>query len=156
MSIATSGLFKRFTRKEIELEVDEELRFHIEMLNREHIRRGISPEEVEHATLKRFGDIQRIKNQCVEISRRSRPLIRALKSFLILVFLTGISTQVLGTDLYIKHLGNTLIAVAVLSRLLLYARGLSSSSFLSKPETSSTLMLNDSQIPIAGYEKSRD
>lgn len=132
MEAFITRLFKRFDRKKIELEVEEELRFHIELLRLGHLRRGMSPEAANDATLKRFGDVERIKNQCVEISRRSRPFMRALKSFLILVFLTGVFVRVFSTALSVSHIGETLIAVAVLSRLLLYARGLSPSSFLSE------------------------
>ena len=72
--------------------------------------------------------------------------MRAMKSFLILVFLAGVLVRVLSMDIYVAHTGNMLIAVAVLGRLLLYARGLSPASFLSKTETSSPLSLNSREI----------
>ncbi|HKS39018.1 MAG TPA: permease prefix domain 1-containing protein [Blastocatellia bacterium] len=124
MGAIITRLFRRFNRKSIELEVEEELRFHVELLMREHTQQGMSPEQAREAILKRFGDIARIKNECVEISRRSHPLMRALRSFLILIFLTGILVRVFGPEFYIRHVGDMLIAVAVLSHLLLYARGL--------------------------------
>lgn len=125
-------LFKRLGRKEIELEVEEELRFHIELLRRAYIRQGMPQEEAKAATLKRFGDVEKVKNQCVEISRRSHPLLRALKSFLTLVFLTGIFVRVCSRDSSVNHIGEMLILVAVLSRMLIYARGLSPSSVPTK------------------------
>jgi hypothetical protein len=132
MQAVNTHLFKRYARKEIELEVEEELRFHIELLRRAYIEQGMSPKEAKDATLKRFGDVEQIKGECVEISRRSNPFMRALKSFLILVFLTGVFVRVLSTDIAVGRIGEMLVAVAVLSRLLLYARGLSPSSFLSE------------------------
>ena len=132
MQALLARLFKPYKRKDIELEVEEELRFHVEMLRREHIRQGMSPEEAKGATLKRFGDVEQIKYQCVQISRRSHPFMRALKSFLILVSIAGVSVRVLSADISVGRIGEVLIAVAVLSRLLLYVRGLSPSNFLSK------------------------
>ncbi|MGA9773983.1 MAG: permease prefix domain 1-containing protein [Blastocatellia bacterium] len=143
MEAIITRLFRRFNRNSIELEVEEELRFHVELLMREHTQQGMSAEQARGAILKRFGDIARIKNECVEISRRNHPLMRALRSFLILVFLTGILTRVFGPEFYIRHVGNMLIAVAVLSHLLLYARGLRRPSLLSKTDVSSPPKFND-------------
>jgi hypothetical protein len=130
MEAVITRLFKRLDRKKIEGDVEEELRFHIEMLRRAHIQRGMSQEAANDAALERFGDIERIKGQCVEISRRSRPFIRALKSFLIMVLLTGVFVRALSADISVNHVGESLIVVAVLGRLLLYARGLGPSSVL--------------------------
>ena len=99
--------------------------------------------EAKDAALKRFGNVEQIKDQCVEISRSNRPLIRALKSFLILVFLVGVLVRVFSTELHVHHLGDILIAVAVLGRLFFYVRGLNPSRFTSKDEPSSPLMLNE-------------
>lgn len=157
MKAAVARLFKHFSRigrKRIELEVEEELRFHIELLTREYVGRGMSPDAARDACLKRFGDVEGIKNQCVEISRRSRLCVRAMKSFLILIFLAGVLVRVLSGDFHVSKVGDMLIAVAVLGRLLLYARGLSPASFLSKTETSSPLSLNTvSRTPIAAHDK---
>lgn len=147
-----TSLGKRFERKKFELEIEEELRFHLELLQQDYLRQGLSPEASADATRNRFGDPERIKSQCVEISRRSRPLLRALKSFLILVFMAGVLMRVFGTALSVRQIGDLLMAIAALSRLLLYARGLSSSSFLPNSETVSLSLFNDgSQRPIAAY-----
>lgn len=154
MEALLARLFKRFDRKAIELEVEEELRFHIELLTRGHIEQGMSLEAAKDAALRRFGDAERIKDQCVEISRRSHPLMRALKSFLILVFLTGILARVFSADFHVRQVGDMLIVVAALSWLFLYIRGLSSSSFRSKPETTLQLRWSEgSQVPIPAYDE---
>jgi hypothetical protein len=111
--------------------------------------------EARAAALKRFGDVERIKDECVEISRRRHPLILVLKSFLILVFLAGVLLRVFVAEYHVKHCADILIAVGILGRLLLYARGLRPSSFLSRPETSSPLMLIDAQTSIAAYDPSK-
>ncbi|MGI9108300.1 MAG: permease prefix domain 1-containing protein [Pyrinomonadaceae bacterium] len=150
MEAAVTSLFKRFDRKKFELDIEEELRFHFELLRQEYIQQGMSPAAATDAALKRFGDLERIKSQCVEISRRSQPIIRALKTFLILVFLAGVLMRVFSSVPQFRQIADTLMAVAALSRLLLYARGLSPSNFLPKSETVSPSLFNDgSQRPFA-------
>lgn len=122
---------------ELELEVEEELCLHVELLLRENIQRGMSPEDARAATLKRFGNLDRFKNECVAICRRNRPLQRAFKIFLILLGLTGLIIRIASTQLHVGRIGNTLIMVAVTARLLLYVRSLTPSSFLPRNETSS-------------------
>ena len=134
---------KPVTRTQIGNEVEEELRFHIDQLTEQHLQLNLSLEEAKAAALGRFGDVEQIKDACVEISRRSHPLLLALKSFLILVFLGGVLLRVFASEETVKHCADILMAVGVLGRLLVYARGLRPSSFSSPPETSSPLMLID-------------
>jgi hypothetical protein len=149
-------LFSRFDGEQTKLEIEEELRFHLEVLTQEHFQQDMSLAEAKAAAQKRFGNVQRIKDQCVEISRRRRPLMRALKSFLILVFLVGVLVRVFSPEYHVTHVGDILIAVGILSRLLLYVRGLSPSSFLSSQEASSPLMLNEnSQKAFTVYDKTK-
>ena len=90
MKAVEGRLFKRLNREQIECEIEEELRLHLELLTDEHLQQDLSLTEARNAALKRFGNVEQIKDQCVEISSSSRPSIRALKSFLILVFLLGV------------------------------------------------------------------
>jgi nitrogen regulatory protein PII-like uncharacterized protein len=70
-----------------------------------------------------------------------------------LVFLAGVLLRVFVSEYHVKHCADILIAVGILGRLLIYARGLRPSSFVSKPETSSPLRLIDkSQTSIAAYD----
>ena len=146
--------FKPLNRAEIGREIEEELSLHLELLTEEHLQLDLPLAEARTAALKRFGNVEQIKDQCVEISRRSHPLILVLKSFLILVFLAGVLLRVFVAENHIKHCADILMAVGILGRLLLYARGLNPSSFLSKPETSSPLMLTEkSQPSITAYDQ---
>ena len=122
---------------ELELEVEEELRLHVELLLHENIQRGMSPEDARAATLKRFGNLDRFKNECVAICRRNGPLQRAFKIFLILLALTGLIIKIVSTDFHVARIGGVLIMVAVAARLLLYVRSLTPSRFLPRNETSS-------------------
>ena len=63
---------------EIARDVEAELRFHIAMRARANIEGGMRPDEAQHAALQSFGDFDRVKATCCEISRTlpfdSRPL----------------------------------------------------------------------------------
>lgn len=154
MKALNGNLFKRFDSEQVEREIDEELRFHLELLTQAHLQQDMPLAEAKDAALKRFGNVEQIRDQCVEISRKNHPSIRALKSFLILVFLVGVLVRVFSTEVHVMHIGDTLIAVGVLGRAFLYVRGLNPSSFLSKYETSSSLMLNENgQASITAYDQ---
>ena len=142
-------------REVIERQIEEELRFHLELLTEQHLQQEMSLAQAKDAALKRFGNVELIKDQCVEISRTNRPLIRALKSFLILVFLVGVLVRVFSTELDVHHLGNILIFVAVSGRLFFYVRGLNPSRFKPKAELSSPLMLNDGLASFTTYDQNR-
>ena len=54
---------------EIAREVEAELRFHIEMRTRANIEDGMGPDAARLAALQSFGDFDRVKARCCEISR---------------------------------------------------------------------------------------
>ena len=137
------SLFQPFARSSIQREVDEELRLHLELLTADVLEPGMSWEDARQIALDRFGDVAEIRDQCVEISRRSHPLIHALKSLAVLIFLTGVLVRVFSPEFHVTRVGNILITVGVLSRLWIYARGLDPRSFISRSQTKSPLMLSD-------------
>ena len=58
--------------------MDDELSFHLEMQARDLERRGIPPESARELALRRFGDYQTSRDECVEIDeRRIRSMSRA-------------------------------------------------------------------------------
>ena len=63
---------------EIARDVEAELRFHLAMRARANIEGGMRPDEAQLAALQSFGDFDRVKATCCEISRTlpfdSRPL----------------------------------------------------------------------------------
>lgn len=155
MKAAITRLLHRFDREVIERQIEEELRFHLELLTEQHLKQEMSLAEAKDATLKRFGNVEQIKDQCVEISRTNRPLIRALKSFLILVFLGGVLVRVFSSELAVTRAGDVLMAIALLGRLFFYVRGLNPSRFTSIDERSSPLMLNDGLTSFTAYDQNR-
>ena len=64
---------------EIAREVEAELRFHIEMRARANIEGGMRPDEAQLAALQSFGDFDKVKVRCCEISRSLPFDYRALK-----------------------------------------------------------------------------
>jgi len=140
-------LFGRFNSQENKREIEEELSFHLDRLTQDHLQPDVSLAEAKNAALKRFGNVELIKDQCLEISSRNRPLVLAVKSFLIVVFLAGVLLRVNSTHRDVINAANLLIAVASLGRLLLYVRGLNPSRFLSEHKTKSPLMLNETAQP---------
>lgn len=157
MKAAFEVLLRRHSRKNGEdaaSEIDDELRFHLELLTQEHLRQDLSREAAEGAALKRFGNVELIKDQCLAIRRRSNPFLIVLKSFLIMTLLSGIGVRVASTALNTRRIGDLLIAIPILAGLLLYVRGISPSNFLAKPETALSLRLNETTQPLfTAYDK---
>ena len=156
MKAVLKNLLHRFDREVIERQIEDELRFHLEQLTEHHLERNMPLPEAREAALKRFGNVEQIKEQCVEISRNSRPLIRALKSLLILVFLAGVCVRIFSPELHLTRMGDVLIYVGILGRLFFYVRGLNPSQFTSQHPNSSPLMLNDAvRPPFNAYDQSK-
>lgn len=149
-------LLQHFDPERARREIDEELRLHIDLLTEERLQRNMSLGDARDAALAHFGDVELIKNQCARIKQRSNPVSRALKLFLILVFVSGVFIRVFAPEYHLTRVGDVLMAVGVLGRLWLYVRGLTPSTFLSKSEVSSPLMLIDkSPTSIAAYDRKR-
>lgn len=69
--------FRRLFGPEPAADVDDELAFHLEMRIRELVARGESPERARELALRRFGDYDRSRSECVVISeRRGRAMLR--------------------------------------------------------------------------------
>jgi hypothetical protein len=124
MKIALRKLLRCPDPTQTTVEVEEELQFHIEMLERKYAEQGMSEPNAKAASLKRFGNLERVTRQCVDIRRRSSLLRRVLKMSSVLLALTGLAIHILSSDYRVARIGTTLIMIAVLGRLLLYVRGL--------------------------------
>ena len=139
----TRRLFKFFDRDSIEREVEEEFSFHLEQLTRENLRQDMSAAEAKGAALNRFGDVEHFKDECVEISKRRTPFVRLLKCLLLLIFSMGVLLRILNADVHLSRVGDILIFIAILSRVLLHLRGLNPSRFTSRSEIPTRLILNE-------------
>src|SRR5690606_41602894 len=75
-------------RGEVEQELDEELRYHVERQTEENIASGMSPDEARRAALRALGRIERRKDECRDawgialldhLVRDTRQALRALR-----------------------------------------------------------------------------
>jgi hypothetical protein len=153
MNALNERLWKPFDSEQVKGEVEEELSFHLDLLRDPLLQQGMSPEEANAAALERFGNFEKIKNQCVEIGTRNSPLMRAGKSFFILVLLVGVLVRIFSPEYHITRVGDVLIMVGILGRLLIYVRSLNPSGFLSEANDSSPLKLNDSPMSFTAYDQ---
>lgn len=155
MKAAIDLLFKRRLKSSdgAVREIDAEFRFHLEMLAQVYQQQDMSRTEAEDAAVRRFGNVERIKDQCLAISRRSHAVLIALKAFLIFIFLSGVVVRILSTAINTRRMGDLLIAIPILTGLLLYVRNLNPSNFVSKAETESSLGLNDNVPMFTGYDQ---
>ena len=110
--------------KKTSFDVEEELQFHIEMLERKYTQQGMPAAEATAAASRRFGNLETVKRQCVTIRKRSSPLQRVLKISLILIAVAGLVINILSSDYKVGRIGSVLIMIAIAGRLLLYVRGL--------------------------------
>ncbi|AKJ07005.1 putative permease [Archangium gephyra] len=77
--------FKRLLKlavrpRAVEQDVDEELRFHLEMRAAAHEREGLSPTEARAAAEREFGDVASVREECVRIGHERE---RKMKRFLL-------------------------------------------------------------------------
>ena len=64
--------YLRFWGPNVEGDVDDELRFHLEMRVAEYVARGLSPEEARARAERRFGDAAPVRDECLTIGHRRR------------------------------------------------------------------------------------
>jgi len=91
-----------FRKAELERELDEELRYHLEHQAARNLRDGMSSDDARHSALKTFGPIERSKEECRD-ARGVRLLEESLQDLRY------------GVRLLAKNLGVSLIAIVTLA-----------------------------------------
>jgi hypothetical protein len=143
----------RRDNRRVQREVEEELQFHLDLLTEEHSRQNMPWEQAQATALERFGNVEKIKDECVQIARRNHPVTLALKWLFGLIFVTGVLIRILGTDYHVTRIGDLLMEVGALGRLLLYLRGKSPSKYLKDQDESALLKLDVAPLSLATYDQ---
>jgi hypothetical protein len=129
MKTERTHLIKLLGGRTSELQVEEELRFHLETLEQEFRRSGMTVAAARAASQERFGDLERIRRQCLEISRRSHPINQALKAALMFLFVVGLLLRAFTITPQFGRLADLSMTIAILGHLFLYLRGLLPAKF---------------------------
>lgn len=58
-----------FHRSRVEMELNDELRFHLEKLTEQNVSKGMAPEEARFAALRELGGVEQIKEECRDMRR---------------------------------------------------------------------------------------
>jgi len=128
-------LLNHFDRHAPEREVEEELRFHIEMQAQVYESQGLTPSEARARAVLRFGDFAQIKTQCIRISKQNSARTWAMKLLFTIAFLLGVSIRVLSSEFHLTRVGDVLIVIAVFGGLLLYGKRTGTTMFRPKKES---------------------
>jgi putative ABC transport system permease protein len=82
LPVGLSSLLRRWRaltqKKELDTELDDELRFHLERDVEQNIKSGMTPDEARHAALKAFGGVDQSKEECRD-ARGVGPLENTLR-----------------------------------------------------------------------------
>jgi len=149
------GPFRRFDSGRVHREIDEELQFHLDLLTEESYRLNIPWDEAQATALERFGNVTQVRDECIRIADRNHPAISVLKWLLALVFVTGVLVRVFSTEFHVTRVGDILMEIGVLGRLLLYLRGMTRSKYLKERDDPAPLKLGESHSPLPYDEQRR-
>ena len=129
---------------EIAREVDAELRFHIEMRARANIEGGMRPDEARLAARQSFGDFERVKTECCEISR-SIPFNSSVLKMGIYIIIAVLAGGAALRAVNLPHDSLTgvlwqLVSIAVLARAFIVGRRSISTKQFARDRASGVLM----------------
>ena len=127
----------------IEKEVEEELRFHIDMQTLDYEDRGLSTEDSQVMARARFGDVEKVRKECIRIGSGTTVLIWILNSVFLLSLFVGLMLRAMVSENNLHHVGDVLMMIGGLGILLVYAKRAGTTVFRSKAE-SFRLGLNNS------------
>ncbi len=104
-------------------EIEDELRFHIEMRTRDNIEAGMTPEEAMADAMRRFGDFDHVRTMCREIRKeRLAGAMKLIKGLIWAMFGCGLTLKLAAGIDALQNVGDFLILIAILWRLLIHLR----------------------------------
>ena len=102
-------------------EIENELRFHVEMRARDNIAAGMSPEDAVADAMRRFGDFDQIRAVCKEIRKeRLAGIMNVIKAGAWVILGCGLMLKMSSN--IVAVIGDHLIMIALLWRLLIHLR----------------------------------
>jgi hypothetical protein len=108
-------------------EIEDELQFHIELRTRDNIAAGMAPEDAAADAMRRFGDFDQIRSVCEEIRKeRSAGVMKLIKGSAWVILGCGLILKMSSRIFALQNVGDFLILIAVLWRLLIYLREMQS------------------------------
>ena len=143
----------RVDKPSIETEVDLELRFHIDMQALDYEHRGLSPGESRAKAEARFGDVERIRKECIRIGSGSTVLVWILNSVFMFCLTMGLLLRTLVPEMHVNRVGDVMMMIGGLGILLVYARQAGSRVF--NPNSNIRLGLKNNVPPTAFDEQGR-
>jgi Flp pilus assembly protein TadB len=119
-----NNFFKRISRskRSIANDVDDELRFHLEMQVNAFEDQGLSREQSETRAQTRFGNVEQIRSECIQISSRRSVLIWLLNSLFLISLIVGLFLRAVVPEVHINQVGNMLMIIGGLGVLVVYAK----------------------------------
>src|SRR5215475_15897179 len=104
-------------------EIEDELRFHIELRARDNIAAGMSPEDAVADAMRRFGNFDQIRAVCEEIRKeRLAGIMKVIKGGAWVILGCGLMLKMSSTIVALRDVGDFLILIALLWRLLIHLR----------------------------------
>jgi hypothetical protein len=104
-------------------EIEDELRFHIELRTSDNIGAGMSPEDAVADAMRRFGDFDQIRSVCEEIRKeRLGGVMKVIKGCAWVILGCGLMLKMSSRIFALQNVGDFLILIALLWRLLIYLR----------------------------------
>ena len=102
--------------------IDDELRFHIEMRTQENMDSGMALTQARQDAEERFGNLESIKSDCLEIHSGNDVAMKALNCFVGLVVAFGLVLRLTSSTRGLRPTGDLIAMSAILLRLLIHLR----------------------------------
>jgi len=115
----------RIRKEAADHEVEDELRFHIELRTRDNIAAGMSPEDAVADAMRRFGDFDHIRAICEEIRKEwLAGVMKVIKGITWIIIGCGLTLKMSAGMQALRDVGDFLILIGLLWRLLVHLRGI--------------------------------
>jgi hypothetical protein len=104
-------------------QVEDELRFHIEMRTRDNVAAGMSPEDAVADAMRRFGDFNLIRSNCEEIRKeRMEGVMKLARVFCWIMLGCGLTLEMTAQLATMRLVGQFLTIISTLWLLLIHLR----------------------------------